>query len=210
MEIALEAVPLLVAACNDPGARVAQLIDEPGVLEQHHSGLGEPVGDVGRLLQRGAVRENRSGSPVLRHCRGRAPRRSIQNIGGLPVDVDEPEAEPVPDGDLEGRVAERVPQPVLHLGRRHAFGAAANDEPAEGGCRVRARPCLSHQHRGRGEEGAGRGNDLRVGFRGQPLVERGQHGGLVGVVGQAEPGAELAQGHVVPLLRWGGGFRHLW
>jgi hypothetical protein len=50
VQIALEAVALLICACDDPRPRGAELIDESRILEQHQRRLCKTVHDIGGFL----------------------------------------------------------------------------------------------------------------------------------------------------------------
>ena len=99
--------------------------------------------------------------PIVIDRRHGAARRGVDPVDQVAVDVDEAQAQPVPEGHLERWIAQRVPQPFLEPCTGHAFGLAASDELAGGDGGIRPGSCLTGEHRNRGEEGTRGRGDLR-------------------------------------------------
>jgi hypothetical protein len=124
VQVALEPPPLLVAGADDPGARLAKLVElgselglEPCVLE------GQSCGGTGGLEERRLVDEvelvDDDGEPVA-DVRG-VPSLAGRQVEPLALLVDPGLAIGKPEADLERGVADGTGERVAHLPRLHVI-----------------------------------------------------------------------------------------
>ena len=153
MEVSLQSTALAIGGRDDPRPRCSQLIDQPGVVEQHQRRGGQPLDDVGVGVECRVVDQRRERLSVSRDLRDPAQVVIVRQLDRRTVDVDVAGALRCPEGESQRPVLQCVADQRLDRRRRHRFSAPGDGDLPQPNRGEHVSPHLSGEHRKRNAQG---------------------------------------------------------